>query len=48
MVRIHPGLLERLDAWTARQAGRLSRPEAIRLILSSVLGTAAVDPTEPG
>ena len=37
MVRVHPDLLAALDAFRAAQAGELSRPEAVRLLVSGHL-----------
>lgn len=38
MVRFHVGLLDKLDDWIAKQADAPSRPEAIRRLLTKVLG----------
>lgn len=37
MVRVHPHLLAALDAFRAGQVGDLSRPEAVRLLVSDGL-----------
>jgi len=37
MVRLLPELTVPLDAWAAEQGGELSRPEAIRRILTDYL-----------
>jgi hypothetical protein len=36
-VRLHADLIGALDAWIARQASAVSRPEAIRVILANGL-----------
>ena len=37
-VRLHDDMLEKLDAWCARQPDTPSRPEAIRRLVSEALG----------
>lgn len=39
-VRIHPPQLKALDAWISAQPTPMSRPEAVRKILTSVVGRA--------
>jgi hypothetical protein len=37
MVRVQPDLLEKLEAWSAHQDDRPSRPEAIRRLVEQAL-----------
>lgn len=46
MLRLHPPLLPRLDAWIAEQRDAPSRPEAIRRLLERSLGAPAM-PRQP-
>jgi Arc/MetJ-type ribon-helix-helix transcriptional regulator len=46
-VRLDSNLLRRIDSWRARQEDRPSRPEAIRRLVASKLGSAARK-TRPG
>ena len=43
MVRIEPGLLAALDAWIETQSAEMSRPAAIRAIVSRRLKIPASD-----
>ena len=46
MVRLEPTQLARLDAWIARQDAPLTRPEAIRAMMETILHILSKDPGE--
>ena len=46
-VRIHPPLLKALDAWISAQPTKMSRPEAVRKILTAVVGEAIESTNKP-
>jgi hypothetical protein len=45
-VRLQPGHLKALDAWIAQQNAPLTRPEAIRAMMETILRILAKDPGE--
>ena len=45
-VRLQPAHLEALDAWIAEQTSPLTRPEAIRAMMETILHILAKDPGE--
>jgi hypothetical protein len=46
MVRLAPDQFEALDAWIAKQSRPLTRPEAIRAMMETILHILAKDPGE--
>jgi hypothetical protein len=46
MVRLAPDRLEALDAWIAKQSRPLTRPEAIRAMMETILHILSKDPGE--
>jgi hypothetical protein len=46
-VRLQPSQLTALDAWIAKQAAPLTRPEAIRAMMETILHIMAKDRGEP-
>jgi hypothetical protein len=45
-VRLQPSQLTALDAWIAKQDAPLTRPEAIRAMMETILHILAKDPGE--
>jgi hypothetical protein len=45
-VRLQPAQLEALDAWIAKQNQRLTRPEAIRAMMETILHILSKDTGE--
>jgi hypothetical protein len=45
-VRLQPLQLEALDVWIAKQNQRLTRPEAIRAMMETILHILSKDPGE--
>jgi hypothetical protein len=45
-VRLQPSHLKALDAWIAKQATPVSRPEAIRAMMETILHTLSKDTGE--
>jgi hypothetical protein len=45
-VRLQPSHLEALDAWIAQQNAPLTRPEAIRAMMETILHILSKDPGE--
>ena len=45
-VRLQPAQLKALDAWIAKQNASLTRPEAIRALMETILHILANDPGE--
>ena len=45
-VRLQPAQLKALDAWIAKQNASLTRPEAIRAMMETILHILAKDPGE--
>ena len=45
-VRLQPSHLKALDAWIAQQTAPLTRPEAIRAMMETILHILSKDPGE--
>ena len=45
-VRLQPSHLKALDSWIAQQSSPLTRPEAIRAMMETILHILAKDPGE--
>ena len=46
LVRLQPAQLKALDAWIAKQSRPLTRPEAIRAMMETILHILSKDPRE--
>ena len=46
LVRLRPAQLKALDAWIGRQTTTLTRPEAIRAMMETILHILSKDPGE--
>jgi hypothetical protein len=46
LVRLQPFQLKALDAWIAQQSAPLTRPEAIRAMMETILHILSKDPRE--
>jgi hypothetical protein len=46
MVRLEPSQLAALDAWISKQSAPLTRPEAIRAMMETILHILSKDPGE--
>jgi hypothetical protein len=46
LVRLQPAQLKALDAWIAKQSRPLTRPEAIRAMMETILHILSEDPRE--
>ncbi len=47
MVRLQPSQLKALDGWIANQDALLTRPEAIRAMMETILHIPSKDPERP-